>query len=284
MLQLTDSLSLFSPKHEWEVEECINNIFSKKLSNLTITLTEFDTFEESQHTLLNCMGEPVKLDNRPVLQDAARWALGKLSEGFYKHKLGHCESDCMCKHPEVGKWPHLGYWMQFDIINIEGYRELGLAVKQLYLDNHRNSTLEVKAEVTVLKYLEDQLIVDCAYDMNNGYNKPGKFLFRKGWFDTLSTIAKYRYEQGQPTSDKLKAFLVYNIGEKNQTPGTPKPAISNRIDYRIMYMLESLDAEAVYNEINSWGYFKTVNRTASGGGVDSSISAVVRRYLKKHPV
>jgi len=316
MLQLTDSNSLFSPKYDWEVEKCIDNIFSKKLSNLTITLTEFDTFEESQHTLLNCMGESIKLDKRLVLQDPAKWALGKLSEGLYKHKLGHCESDCMCKHPEVGKWPHLGYWMQFNIINIEGYRELGLAVKQQYLDSLSGNILEVKPEVTIVReYLEDQLLVDFAYWITNGY-KAKSFALSDKEFRELLLIAKTRREKGQPITEKLLEFVFGNIGVNKRQGGGNKgkrleelnrgyqPSIGDGdIDYRIMYMIKCKAEEGgldykkligknargfagiiqeVCGEIVKWDYFSAV--TPSGKPKVSTISSVRERYFAKHPV
>lgn len=312
MNKLWDSLALHAPKYEWEVEDCINKLYSKDFTSLEVTLTEFDTSDESKKPLINCLGYPITLDGRPALLGAAKWAMSKLSEGFYRHKLGHCDLDCFCNRPEYRKHITLGFWEQFDIIRIEGYYGTALAVKEAYESKQINEQKTPSTtEAIIRKYLEDQLIVDYTHETNGGYKRiyaeSAKFRFGKDEFSTLCKIAQYRYENNQPLGDKLQAFLVYNAGEKNRVPGQPLPTISKKIDYRIVYMLKTIAEdkgidfkdliknskkhEETYDDelcakINEWRYFQTVGRTASGleSGGDSAISSVIRRYLAKHPM
>jgi len=312
-----------------------DSLYSKNLHELHIAGIDLETEEEFTKLLLSCMGRDIVLHNRPAYQKAAQWFFRLVSEDFYKCQLNHCDSNCLCRRSRSGV---NAYWRFFDIAEHPKYSALEFKVRrellqretgviltdgghaelvELARDGHSEAIQRVSEIVS--GYLIDQLIADCAYYETCKYQND-KFNLSEDEFNTLINIATRRHERGQPITEELQAFLIYNFrvnrlqsGGKRRNTNEPSqqqrnipPSIGDgSIDYRIMFMLKDKTERAglsfaelasakpkgfnakvdeVCQKINDWGYFKTVSPTASGSSKANAISSVRSRYFAKYPV
>jgi len=302
------------------LQEYFDSLYGKDLPDLAVPCIDLETKEKYTKPLLSCLGRDIALKDVPDYYNAIRWFMQKVAEDFYKSELNYGNSYYLWKQSWSGVNP---YWRFFDIAEHPKYNELGDSLRLELLQRHTGDTLTggyselvelarnghykaiQQVNDFVAEYLIGQLIIDYAYNRTNGY-QTDKFHLSKGEFDELIRIAKERHKRQYPISQELQAFLVYNIDLNKRSGGTlAKLAIEDSIDYRIMFMLKGKTERAglsfaelasakpkgfnivideVCENINSWGYFKTVSPTANGSSKANAISSVRSRYFAEHPV
>lgn len=299
------------------LQEYFDNIYSNDLNLLKISVIDLEKDIKHEESLLSCMGRRIDLNERKTIRKPIKWFLREVSEYFYKCKLGHCDSACLCKRSRSGE---NAYWRFFDISEHPDYRQLemnlrrelfhkqtgiilqGNGYKQIIEFSRTEGNDDILKDINerIAEYLIDQLLVDYAHQVTNKFQDQ-KYSLSLDEYNELIAIAEKRHKRKQPLSYELQSFLVEKIqGKTLKGSDSTKPRIGKSVDYRIIYMIkEKAEAEGkdyrkletrdkiitdICDEIYGWGYFKKVGPISEGKvKKDCSIKAVRERYCAKHP-